>query len=88
MKSNATYQVRAFPHILANGTVNDGSLSGVKFRVRSTYERDAAGNEMANVEDIHAQVEAIIGRAKAGSGTWTYSVTLRGETFERSTVTV
>ena len=37
---------------------------------------------------LNNQVEAIIGRAKAGSGTWTYSVTLRGETFDRSTVTV
>jgi hypothetical protein len=41
--TNATYQVRAYPHVLANGTVNDGSLAGVKFRVRSTYERDAVG---------------------------------------------
>jgi hypothetical protein len=88
MSKPSSYQVRAFPHVLANGTVNDGSLAGVKFRVRSTYERDAAGNELANVEDIRGQVAAIIGRAKPGSGTWTYAVTLRGETFERSMVTV
>ena len=77
----ASYQIKA-----ENPRIPFGGM--VKFRVRATYERDADGNECADIETIHAEVTKILAHHRPSSGLWSYSVTYRGETFDHGDVSV
>jgi hypothetical protein len=75
---NASYVIRA---------TNDTLRSNVKFRVRCDVVK-VYGNVCADTDAIHAAVKATLSAAKPGTGTWSYSVTAKGEHFDNDLVTV
>lgn len=74
----ASYLIRA---------TNDAARANVKFRVRCEVVR-IQGNDCADTDAIAAAVKATLSAAKPGTGTWSYSVTAKGEHFDNDVVTV